>query len=461
MTFPPPLPVDGYISLPVTVDPNVLIAQAFAAIQAQYPGWIPKEGQLDVAIIEEAAQMVAVSNAVAAQMSITIFETFGGLVGILPILGAPATAVGLFTMTDDAGYTIPAGTVVAYPVSGSSQILFTVQTTVTISEGSTTGTCVLVCETVGVFANGLAAATCQMVTTFAQVETIATTATSQGGVDPDTQTSYINRLSTELQLLAPRPIVPSDFAAMAQNVTGVFRALAIDGLNPGRSVTDGVTNSTTTLTSATADFVPADVGRPVVGGTFPAATVIQTFVSATDVTTNHAATGSATGVHLTFGDLSGQERCITVCGVDVNGAALDNTITDNLQAYLESKREVNFIVSTIDPTITEIDVTVTFDVFPGIDPGSVMTAVTSALTAFLNPATWGGGDQQQPQWVPSSNVVRFLDVAAIIRNTAGVLYIPSGSLTIGIHGGAMVDDDVVLPGDAPLATTGTLSVLGS
>ena len=36
MTFPPPLPVNGYINLPVTLDPNVLIQTAFADIQAQY-----------------------------------------------------------------------------------------------------------------------------------------------------------------------------------------------------------------------------------------------------------------------------------------------------------------------------------------------------------------------------------------------------------------------------------------
>lgn len=457
MTFPPSFN-NGYISFPITVDPNVLIQQAFADIQAQFPGWVPNEGQLDVAIIEEAAQMMSVTASVATQVPISIFMFYGQLVGIYPILGTAATAPCLFTMTDTAGYTIPAGTIIAYPQSGNAQILFTLQSTVTIAPGNSTGTGVLVCETVGEFANGLVSATCQMVTTFAQVSSIATTATSAGGVDADTQTTYINRLATELQLLAPRPILPSDFAAMAQNVTGVYRALAINGLSPGRTVTDGVLNSTTTITSATANFTPTDIGRTVVGTGIPSLATISAYTSSTTVTLSAAATATATGVTLAFGDLTNQQRCVTVCGITDTGAAVSSGVNTTLQSYLQGLREVNFLVNTVSPTTTEIDVTVACDAIHGVNTGTLQTSITSALQAFLNPAVWGGGNSQVPFWDPNSNVVRYLDIANVVRNVPGVLYIPSGGITICLHGGTLAEVDVTLPGDAPLASTGTLSV---
>ena len=71
----------------------------------------------------------------------------------------------------------------------------------------------------------------------------------------------------------------------------------------GRSVTDGVLNSTTALTSATASFTSADVGRLVVATGVPADTYIDAYVSGTQVTLSAAATATASSVSVTFGPL--------------------------------------------------------------------------------------------------------------------------------------------------------------
>lgn len=459
MTFVSPTVQNGYIGLPLTFDPNQLLQNAFASVAAQIPGWVPHEGQLDVAILEEAAAMMSSAAITASQIPITIFEYFGQLVGIVPETGAQATVNAIFTMTDSLGYTINAGTIVAYPLTGNTSVLFTVETTVVIPPGSTTGTCVLICETPGTFPNGLPALECQMVSTFAQVDTIATTQAVTSGADPETSTAYINRLSFELQLLSPRPILINDFAGLATNVTGVFRALAIDNLNPGRRITDGVLNSTTTVVSATAAFVsPDDVGRSVTGTGIPSSTVISSVTNATTIVISHAATVTGTGKTLTFGDLTGQERWATVCGVDSNGDTLSGALDLALGAYLQSQREVNFKVAIIDPTYTSIDITVSCDAIHGLVSSTVQAAIIANLTSFLNTATWGGGNTIPPTWAPSSNTVRFLDIANVVRTTSGVLYIPSGALTFGITGGGLASTDVVLPGNAPLTTVGTLTV---
>ena len=88
--------------------------------------------------------------------------------------------------------------------------------------------------------------------------------------------------------------IETSYTAPAQSVT-VFKATG------QRVVTDGVTNATTTVTSATAAFAAGDLGRPISGGTIPAGAVIVAFSSATSVTISAAATGSASGVTLTLG----------------------------------------------------------------------------------------------------------------------------------------------------------------
>jgi len=75
------------------------------------------------------------------------------------------------------------------------------------------------------------------------------------------------------------------------------------GVNSTRTVTDAVTAVGTTLTSATAAFTYADVGRSVTGGSIPAGATIASVQSATSVTLSAAATAAATGVTVTISGL--------------------------------------------------------------------------------------------------------------------------------------------------------------
>lgn len=73
------------------------------------------------------------------------------------------------------------------------------------------------------------------------------------------------------------------------------------GAPPGASVADGVTNSSTTVTSATAAFTAADVGRTISGTGIPGGATIVSITNATTVVISIAATATATGVTLTIG----------------------------------------------------------------------------------------------------------------------------------------------------------------
>ena len=75
----------------------------------------------------------------------------------------------------------------------------------------------------------------------------------------------------------------------------------VPNASAGRTVTDGATNSNTTLTSATAAFVsPADAGAVIAGAGIPGGTRIQSVTNGTTVVLTAAATATATNVPLTI-----------------------------------------------------------------------------------------------------------------------------------------------------------------
>jgi hypothetical protein len=68
-----------------------------------------------------------------------------------------------------------------------------------------------------------------------------------------------------------------------------------------RSVTDSVTNSTTLLTSATANFGWNDIGRPISGTNIAAATTIAAVLSPTNITLSQVASGTGSGGTISIG----------------------------------------------------------------------------------------------------------------------------------------------------------------
>lgn len=388
-----PLTVNnGYIELPVTTDPNAMVQAALATIAANLPGWVPQEGHLEVLLLEQFAQMASEAALVAAQVPLAIFQYYGSLIGITPIEGVAAQATTTWTMVNNAGYTVPAGTLVAYQTLGNVQVQFSTVQAFTVPTGSTTATGVLIEATVvGAANNGIATSVPVVpVNQLAFVSSVTPTSATSGGADPESLSTYLNRLSAQLQLLTPRPILPQDFAAMAANVAGVYRAMAINQLNPGRTITGTITlASSTALVDTAGSFTVNDVGKSVTGTDIPSSTTISAYVSATQVTMSHSATGSLTEGTVTLGDLTGVERCVTVAAVDIDGDALSSGVEASLQSYLEAQREVDFLVFVIGPTYNEIDVTWSGVAQTGANVSTVQAAGNAALASYLSPANWG------------------------------------------------------------------------
>lgn len=229
-----PQAVNGYITLPVTADPLQLTADAFAFIAEQIPGWIPREGHLEAIIVEAWARMVSETANTAAQVPVAAFMFFGGLVGIIPNSGAAATASTTWTVVNANGYTIPAGTTVAYTTASNAQILFQTVAAVTVPTGQVQtqpGQVTIQAVAIGAAGDGFIPQTLTLIDQLSFVGQVVSTTTTSGGADAETVATYINRLSNELQLLTPRPILAGNFSALATNVAGVYRAVTVDNWN--------------------------------------------------------------------------------------------------------------------------------------------------------------------------------------------------------------------------------------
>ncbi|HXI18847.1 MAG TPA: baseplate J/gp47 family protein [Chloroflexota bacterium] len=385
-----------YIDVTVETDPELLAQEALEYLAVVVPGFDPAEGNLEQWLVRAQARIAAEVRDLAADVPAAIFRKFGAdLVNLPPVDAAPARVASTWTMRDTAGYTIPSGTVVSVKVTGDQSFPFQTVADVTVAPGAsvTAAGAVLLEQVLDTEAGGGGASASGVTATATLVDVldfvlepngIALVGATYGGADAEEDDAYLNRLRRKLQLLSPRPILPRDFAVLAQDVAGVWRALAIDLYDPA----------------------------------FP------------DVQT---------------------ARAVSIAAVGTTGVGVAQSVKDAVKAYLETMREANFRVFTIDPTSTAVGVTATVKAKAGAITSEVDTAVTAALTAYLSPATWGiPTDGDGRDWVNVA-AVYYLEVATVINNVENVDRITA----LTVNGGTA---DVALAGKAPLPSVGVIDV---
>jgi hypothetical protein len=230
-----------YLTFDIETDPDLLAQDAFAYLADRIPGWVPGDGNLDTWIIEACARMAAEVRDVAANVPTAIFRFFGqSVVGIPARDATPATADSTWQMRDASGWTIPAGTLVGLRDAGGELVAFETGDDVVVPAGeavTSTGAIPLTAVVAGAAASGLAGPV-ELLDALEYVDTVALTGTTSGGSDAEADVDYLDRLTSELRLLSPRPILARDFAVLAQRIAGVGRAVALDGYNPADETFD-------------------------------------------------------------------------------------------------------------------------------------------------------------------------------------------------------------------------------
>lgn len=120
--------------------------------------------------------------------------------------------------------------------------------------------------------------------------------------------------------------------------------------NGGRVVTDGVTATNTTVTSATAAFTALDVGRLISGTGIPVGARITAVNSATSVTISAATTASASSVSVTISGIA--------WGVNIASGGTGFIPFANPQNYADHGNDIVVTLSAVVGAIGELSVEV-------------------------------------------------------------------------------------------------------
>jgi uncharacterized phage protein gp47/JayE len=212
--------------------PADLVDRAILDATTKLPGWVPREGNTEVVLIEsmalEVAEMVYAIN----RLPGAVTEVLLRLLGITRSTGTPATTDVLFTLSDDAGHTIPAGTLVRLTVAGVD-VVFATDEELVVPALATTGAVAATATEVGTVANGTAAGTAlEVISSVIFLEAAELASVVSGGADPEDTSAWLDRAVERLARLTDALVLPEHFTSAALEDVRVGRATTIDLLDP-------------------------------------------------------------------------------------------------------------------------------------------------------------------------------------------------------------------------------------
>lgn len=391
-----------YIELPLTADATALSDLGKQYMSDNIPGWVGRPGNVETILLEADGQMGAEVVDQASQIPPIVFAYFGQSILGIPIREAvPATGVATFTFNAGFVGTVPSGTMVAFPNADGNSYAFQTDADVRSDGDPSIGVTAL---EPGTEANG-SVGDGQVIDAVDGVSNVVMVSAAAGGVAEETEDEYIDRLADALTILAPRPILPQDFATLARQVPGVGRAVAIDLFQPPAS--------------------SGGVGGPPWGAEPDGSTPV--------------------------------ERCVTVAITSEEGTAPSAGLMHDVWELLDANREVNFLSYVVPPTYTTIDVQATVVPFPGYLPATVQEAAEDMLRTWLDPQTWGSETAGEVTSWATDDRVRIFEAVDFLNRAAGVHFVETVQLRV--HGdAAWSDEDIPLDGIAPLPMAGDLNV---
>lgn len=399
------------------LDVDSLTLTGIEFMESAFEGWERNPGNPDTIMIEGSGQMAGEVYDQAAQMPPEALVAIGTSIYNIPMLeGVEASAGATFYFDDTAQPgLIDADTPVSVPHPSGENVLFQTTDDINILPNTNVPT-ILVAAATGTAANG-AFGEADLIDPVQGLDHI-TVGEAVNGEDSETAQEYLNRLSTTLTTLTPRPVLPVDHAVLvSNNVQGIGRATAIDLLCPG------------TADEPNAIRDPNEV--PYFQGKSPPEGV---------PTTNQF----------------DEPRCTTVAIVPETGGVPDAELMTRAWEYLDANREVNFLNYIIPPTYTTIEVRGEVHPYPGFTGEDAVTSAQASLRIWLDPMIYGSspGVGTGKEWA-NDTVIRHDEAVDYINRGAGVWW--SRNVELRIAGGAWTAGDINLTGVAPLPMPGDVS----
>jgi hypothetical protein len=394
-----------YIELDLYTDPDALVQVGVDYMEIAIPGFEARPGNVETVLLEANAQIGAEVVEQVTQIDPLIYAGIGDqLLGIAPYVATPAVATAVITFgSDTPAVMMPAGSLIAVPSPTDEPIAFATDQDVLAPQGGGDVTVGVTALEPGSAGNGCFG-DAEPIDIVEGVDSIVVS-TSSGGTDDEESEDYLARLVDAMQILAPRPILPNDFAVMAQQLPDVGRATTLDLYQPSTA--------------------QGGYGEP------------RDAAEHTDV-----------------------PRCVTVAITAAAGEPPPDALLEQVYELLDSRREVNFLVYTIPPTYTEIDVRATVVAYPGYDAATVEANAQSTLATWLSPQGWG-----EPPTVPggtsagwvADDTVRLYEAIDYLNRADGVHYVVSVELKKSSDS-TWSSADVVLTGPVALPRPGTFEI---
>ena len=355
-------------------DPQDIVDAALVVLQARLPEWTPSETNIELALLEAMALEVAETIYTINRLPEVMVETLLALYEIERDQGEAPSVTIEFTMADNAGYTIDEGTEVSISISASENLSFFTDSDLVIAPGNTTGT---------------------------KTATAIENTISANGVAIGTSCELVDAIEAVESIETTTVIAGGE--APEDDTTFLTR-----GIQRLQRLTDTL-------------VIPEHFSQYALEKTY------VTRAYAIDNYNSEAGSGVP-------GDHDGH---ITVV-VYGDGANVSNGNKALLLAELDDNASGNLGVHLLNPTINTVNVAIAVKKVDAYTTGAIQTAVQTALTAYLNTATW--------DW---SGTVRRNELITLVSNITGVDYVVS--LTTPAS-------DVTYATEGNLVTAGTLTV---
>jgi hypothetical protein len=227
--------VTDFVRLPIESTPQQMLEEWAAEMSALIEGWDPALAEYETIQAQATIyRIIFPLLQLAANVDAAIFNEWGRtIVNVVPQEATRATVASTWTVQDESGYTIQAGTQVDIARSGDERIGFLVTADVVIDPGSKVteaGEVVLEAIESGLDGNGLEGEGILIDALFF-VTDIAIVGASSGGTDAEDPAAYLGRLALTMQTYIEGVVIARDVEIVALNVPGIGRALALDNYN--------------------------------------------------------------------------------------------------------------------------------------------------------------------------------------------------------------------------------------
>lgn len=213
-------------------DASQLNQEIIELLEAKFEGWQSAEGSPITWLAKAFARIGSDVFAQEADLETVAFKRFGeAIIGIPPVQAAPATVETTWTLTDEDGHEIPAGTLVSLLGPNGQPVMFETVGVTIVAPGSTKATILLQAVEPGAGSNDLSEEpTLVSSLSFVQVPSgIELEGATANGVDEEEEDAYLDRLVETLRLLSISLILPEDFEVDARAVAGIDRCKCIRG----------------------------------------------------------------------------------------------------------------------------------------------------------------------------------------------------------------------------------------